>query len=356
MFVNALPRYEILSEDAMEVLDRGWRRIVSELGVEFLLPEAVELLRDAGQIVEEENRVRFDPEFILEQVAKAPREFELQARNPANSAHIGGDHTDLILVEAEEGHEEATDIMGLLRRIPHRQPVLDGVIIREHRTTFDRMRAAAMSLELQRRAMRCIDKCGRDIAVGLAELLDDIRVLPRVDARRAGLRRLQAVRHGGKRLVIDVDQGRGVFRKIARIRNDDRDRFSDEDHFIFGKRIGRDVRRERIETQLKRQTILRQQRSDVLVSEYRVHTRCCARRRRVDRLDLRMSEGAANESRFERAREMDVVDVSAGALDQSVVFDARDRLSDEFEGTHARSAFFCRPMAAAAVKAASTIP
>src|SRR5579862_4152789 len=92
MFVNALPRYEILSEDAMDVLDRGWRRLVSEIGVEFLLPEAVELLRAAGQSVEDQNRVRFDPEFILEQVAKAPREFELQARNPERTAHIGGDH------------------------------------------------------------------------------------------------------------------------------------------------------------------------------------------------------------------------------------------------------------------------
>src|SRR6202161_330078 len=81
MFVNSMPRYEILSEDAMATLDRGWRRSVSELGIEFLLPEAVELLRDAGQIVEEENRVRFDPEWILEQGAKAPSEFELQARN-----------------------------------------------------------------------------------------------------------------------------------------------------------------------------------------------------------------------------------------------------------------------------------
>jgi trimethylamine--corrinoid protein Co-methyltransferase len=92
MFVNTMPRYEILSEDAMETLDRGWRRLVSELGVEFLLPEAVELFRAAGQKVEGENKVIFDPEFILEQVAKAPREFELQARNPANSVHIGGDH------------------------------------------------------------------------------------------------------------------------------------------------------------------------------------------------------------------------------------------------------------------------
>jgi trimethylamine--corrinoid protein Co-methyltransferase len=92
MFVNSMPRYEILSEDALEVLDRGWRRIVSEIGIEFLLPEAVELFRAAGQTVEDENRVRFDPDFILEQVAKAPSEFELQARNPANSLTIGGDN------------------------------------------------------------------------------------------------------------------------------------------------------------------------------------------------------------------------------------------------------------------------
>jgi trimethylamine--corrinoid protein Co-methyltransferase len=92
MFVNSMPRYEILSQDAMEVLDGGWRRIVSEIGIEFLLPEAVELLRGAGQIVEDENRVRFDPDFILEQVAKAPSQFELQARNPANSLTIGGDN------------------------------------------------------------------------------------------------------------------------------------------------------------------------------------------------------------------------------------------------------------------------
>jgi trimethylamine---corrinoid protein Co-methyltransferase len=92
MFVNTMPRYEILSEDAMDVLDRGWRRIVTELGVEFMLPEAVELFRKAGQAVEGDNLVKLDPEFVLEQVAKAPREFELQARNPERTCHIGGDH------------------------------------------------------------------------------------------------------------------------------------------------------------------------------------------------------------------------------------------------------------------------
>ena len=91
MIVNSMPRYEILSEDSMEALDRGWRRIVSELGIEFILPEAVEEFRKAGQKVEDAV-VKLDPEFVLEQVAKAPREFELQARNPARSVPIGGDH------------------------------------------------------------------------------------------------------------------------------------------------------------------------------------------------------------------------------------------------------------------------
>jgi len=91
MFVNKMPRYEILSAEALDTLDRGWRRIVSEIGVEFLKPEALDLFRAAGQKVEE-NNVFLDPDFIMEQVAKAPREFDVQARNPENSVHIGGDH------------------------------------------------------------------------------------------------------------------------------------------------------------------------------------------------------------------------------------------------------------------------
>ncbi|HET9655997.1 MAG TPA: trimethylamine methyltransferase family protein [Kineosporiaceae bacterium] len=90
MFRNAMPRYEILSGDAMATLDKGWRRLVSELGVEFMSDRALELFRKAGQDVDG-NNVKFDPDFILEQVAKAPREFDVQARNPANSVHLGGD-------------------------------------------------------------------------------------------------------------------------------------------------------------------------------------------------------------------------------------------------------------------------
>ena len=70
MFENTMPRYEILSEESMAVLDKGWRRIVSELGIEFMKPEAVELFKAAGMRTDG-DKVFFDPDFVLEQVAKA---------------------------------------------------------------------------------------------------------------------------------------------------------------------------------------------------------------------------------------------------------------------------------------------
>ena len=90
MFRNRMPRYEVLSEDAMATLDKGWRRLVTELGVEFMSQRALDLLAAEGQEVEG-NNVKFDPDWILAQVAKAPREFDLQARNPEHDIHIGGD-------------------------------------------------------------------------------------------------------------------------------------------------------------------------------------------------------------------------------------------------------------------------
>ena len=85
-----MPRYDILSQESTATLHAGWRRIVSEIGIEFASPWAVDMLREAGQEVSGEN-VKFDPDWVLKQVAKAPREFDLRARNPKNNVHIGGD-------------------------------------------------------------------------------------------------------------------------------------------------------------------------------------------------------------------------------------------------------------------------
>jgi len=90
MFRNRMPRYEVLSEESMATLEMGWRRLMTEIGVEFMDDRALDLFRKAGQRVEDRT-VFLDPDFVLEEVAKAPREFEVQARNPEHSIHIGGD-------------------------------------------------------------------------------------------------------------------------------------------------------------------------------------------------------------------------------------------------------------------------
>src|SRR6195952_3730668 len=90
MFVNRLPRFEPLSEEAAAIIDGGWHRLASTVGVQFDHPEAHALFRAAGQTVDGDT-VRFDPGFLRAQAALAPAEFSLRARNPARSLAIGGD-------------------------------------------------------------------------------------------------------------------------------------------------------------------------------------------------------------------------------------------------------------------------
>ena len=103
-----MPRYDVLSEEAMALLDAGWRRLVAEVGVEFLHPRALELFAAAGQRVDEE-RVRFDPDFLVEQAALAPSSFRLRARNCRHDIVLGGDHMVFVPVQGppyvRRGHE-----------------------------------------------------------------------------------------------------------------------------------------------------------------------------------------------------------------------------------------------------------
>src|SRR5215218_8304563 len=93
-----MARYEVLSDDAMATIERGWRRLLQDIGIAFHHPEALQLFRDAGQIVEDDV-VRLDPDFVLELVAGAPSEFTLHARNPARSFPVGGDAMNFIPVQ-----------------------------------------------------------------------------------------------------------------------------------------------------------------------------------------------------------------------------------------------------------------
>ena len=115
MFLNRMPRYEVLSGDAMGTLERGWERLAREVGVRFDHPSALELFREAGQTVDDEGVVRFDPGFLRAQVAMAPTRFALRARNPARDLDIGGD----AMVFARR---QRTAVRAHRRRAPRRAP------------------------------------------------------------------------------------------------------------------------------------------------------------------------------------------------------------------------------------------
>src|SRR3954452_22963760 len=89
MFVNRMPRYEVLSEDALATLDAGAERLGTQVGVRFDHPRALALFREAGQTVDGDV-VRFDPGFLREQAAQAPSEFTLRARNRQRDIVVGG--------------------------------------------------------------------------------------------------------------------------------------------------------------------------------------------------------------------------------------------------------------------------
>ncbi len=91
MFVNRMPRFEPLSEEALATIDRGVDRLAAEVGVQFDHPQALDLFREAGQSVEG-DLVRFDPGFLRAQAALAPETFAMRARNAERDLVIGGDH------------------------------------------------------------------------------------------------------------------------------------------------------------------------------------------------------------------------------------------------------------------------
>ena len=131
MFRNDMGHVEVLSPAALETIEGGWRRLVSEIGIEFMHDEALGLLREAGQRVEGEV-VHFDPDWVLEQVALAPSQFHLRARDPRHDVTIGGATMVFAAVSGppffrigDERREGRLADYELMARLVHSFPELD---------------------------------------------------------------------------------------------------------------------------------------------------------------------------------------------------------------------------------------
>jgi len=80
---------EPLNEEGVKAIHLGAMEILEDIGLEILNGEARDILAKAGCTVVGEN-VKFDREFIMEMINKAPSEFDITPRNPEKKITVGG--------------------------------------------------------------------------------------------------------------------------------------------------------------------------------------------------------------------------------------------------------------------------
>ncbi len=86
-----MQQFEYFSQDDVQTIHEATLRVLETVGVDVGYPPAVEVLKKGGCHVDGQ-RVFFPPKVVMAQVAKAPSEYTLQARNPEKNVTIGGDH------------------------------------------------------------------------------------------------------------------------------------------------------------------------------------------------------------------------------------------------------------------------
>ncbi|MEO3385612.1 trimethylamine methyltransferase family protein [Mesorhizobium sp. CAU 1741] len=89
----------IVSDDQLESIHLASLRVLSEIGVDVLHDGARQIMKEHGaDVLEGTERVRFDPDLILELISHAPAQFTLHARNPAHNMVFGGDNLILSMM------------------------------------------------------------------------------------------------------------------------------------------------------------------------------------------------------------------------------------------------------------------
>ncbi len=110
-----IPNFEILSEEALDIIETNAETILEEVGVNFVdNPAALARWKEAGADVQGE-RVRIPRGLARELIKTAPKSFTQHARNPERSVEIGGRNMVLAPVygppfvhDAEGGRRYAT--------------------------------------------------------------------------------------------------------------------------------------------------------------------------------------------------------------------------------------------------------
>ena len=88
-----IKEFEILDDEAMEIIERNAGTVLEEIGIEFRDDaEAISMWKEAGADVQGE-RVHFPKGLCRELMKTAPKQFTQHARNPERNVEIGGKNT-----------------------------------------------------------------------------------------------------------------------------------------------------------------------------------------------------------------------------------------------------------------------
>ena len=104
---NPFTPQKIFSDDQVNALHENALRVLGELGLKVLLPEARKLYKTAGALVDEATEmVRIGPEIVAEALKTAPSEFTLRGGVPEADVRF---HPDALVFFPGAGCPNATD-------------------------------------------------------------------------------------------------------------------------------------------------------------------------------------------------------------------------------------------------------
>jgi len=106
--VNIDRPVEPLTEEGVAAIHDGAMRILEEIGIEFLNPEALEILRGSGGCTIDGENVRMGRDFVMEMIAKAPEQWTITPRNPAHEITMGGPHMNFGNVSSPPSYWDLT--------------------------------------------------------------------------------------------------------------------------------------------------------------------------------------------------------------------------------------------------------
>jgi trimethylamine---corrinoid protein Co-methyltransferase len=178
---NDIAPTEVLTAEQVETIHTASLRLLARTGMRVLEPTARDRFRKAGCAVVE-DRVRFDPEMVMETVALAPSTFTLRARNPARTLTIGGNHVVFTAIggpafvsDLDGGRRPGTfaeqcDFLRLIQSID--------IIHQEGGGPFEAMDLPAETrhLDLLAALARLVDKNWQGIALGRERAADSIDI------------------------------------------------------------------------------------------------------------------------------------------------------------------------------------